>query len=249
MRSYCPVCGYNGNFREKNGELFCPCCGNMVHQNKPANNDELNGKEIFNLNYQFVVEIFNSDFTTAGSGVIISKDGYIITNCHVVTDNNGKVEKGINVVIPSTNQRFKAKVVSLGRENALLNNGLDIALLKIEKYSNANEVKFAKENSIFNGDKIYCIGNSLGEGTCITSGIVSDNKRLVNGSLYVMHDASANPGNSGCPIFNEKGELISIHTASRRDAVGMKFSISLDLIRNFLKEFERKSRINIIGSR
>ena len=55
MRSSCPVCGYNGNFREKNGELFCPCCGNMVHQNKPANNDELNGKEIFNLNYQLLL--------------------------------------------------------------------------------------------------------------------------------------------------------------------------------------------------
>ena len=83
---------------------------------------------------------------------------------------------------------------------------------------------------------MYLIGNSLGEGTCITSGIISDKDRYV-GDLsypYIMTDASANPGNSGGPLLNEMGELIGVLVAGITSAKGMNYAIPVNMVNEFL---------------
>ncbi|MBI4204803.1 MAG: DegQ family serine endoprotease [Betaproteobacteria bacterium] len=156
-----------------------------------------------------------------GSGFIISADGYILTNAHVVAD-------AVEVTVKLTDRReFKAKVVGADRRS-------DIATLKIEA-SNLPTVTIGDPEKMKVGDWVAAIGSPFGFENSVTSGIISAKSRALPDSTYVpfiQTDVAVNPGNSGGPLFNMRGEVIGINSQiySRTGGyMGLSFAIPIDV--------------------
>lgn len=136
-----------------------------------------------------------------GSGVIFSKDGYIVTNYHIISDN-----KFIKIKL-NNGQEFDAKIIG-GDINA------DIAVLKIQSSEELKPINISDSNDLKIGDKVLAIGNPYGIGISVSSGIISATGRDY-GNPYlelIQTDAAINPGNSGGALINENGNLIGINT-------------------------------------
>lgn len=145
-----------------------------------------------------------------GSGFIISADGYIVTNNHVVAPGRqGAVVESITVTLPDRRE-FKARLV--GRDLAS-----DLAVLKIDAGANLPFVQFGDSTHARVGDWVLAIGNPFGLGGTVTSGIVSAVHRNTGQGgaydRYIQTDASINMGNSGGPMFDLQGNVIGINTA------------------------------------
>ena len=173
-----------------------------------------------------------------GSGFIIDKTGYIITNNHVI-DNAEKI-----MVILYDDTSFEAKVVGKDPKT-------DVALLKIDpKKINLKAVKFGDSNKLRVGDWVMAIGNPFGFGGTVTAGIVSARGRNLSGSYddYIQTDASINRGNSGGPLFDMKGNVVGINTAifsQSGGSVGIGFAVSSNLAKQVtdqLKQYGRTKR-------
>ncbi len=143
-----------------------------------------------------------------GSGFIVSADGYIVTNNHVITpEGRGSVVTGITVTLPDRKE-YPAKLI--GRDPAS-----DLAVLKIEATA-LPFVKFGDSSKTRVGDWVVAIGNPFGLGGSVTAGIVSALHRNIGSGpydRYIQTDASINRGNSGGPMFDLNGNVIGINTA------------------------------------
>jgi len=163
-----------------------------------------------------------------GSGFIISADGYVVTNNHVITaDGKGEVES-ITVTMPDGTE-YPAKLV--GRDAAS-----DLAVLKIRSDKPLPFVKFGDSRTARVGDWVLAIGNPFGLGGTVTSGIISAVYRNTgSGSAYdryLQTDASINRGNSGGPMFDMKGQVIGINNAifsPTGGSVGIGFAIPAEI--------------------
>jgi serine protease Do len=175
-----------------------------------------------------------------GSGFIISANGYVITNAHVLRDQPSVV----TVMMADGKTEMPADVVGFGL------NGLDLALLKINRPGKLPTVALGKGKSIRVGDNVYAIGTPLAEQNqnTLTAGLVSgirDNGRIIQNS------AAINRGNSGGPLLNDKGEVIAVNTAiatasvicengedcaSNTGNVGIAYSLNVDLVRSFVQD-------------
>ena len=173
-----------------------------------------------------------------GSGFIIDKSGFIITNNHVI-DNAEKI-----MVILYDDTSFEATVVGKDPKT-------DVALLKIDpKNKKLKAVKFGNSNNLRVGDWVMAIGNPFGFGGTVTAGIVSARGRNLSGSYddYIQTDASINRGNSGGPLFDMKGNVVGINTAifsQSGGSVGIGFAVSSNLAKQVtdqLKEYGRTKR-------
>ena len=154
----------------------------------------------------------------AGSGVIISKDGYILSNNHVVED-----AKEVTVTLADKNE-YKAEIV--GRDPKT-----DLAVLKITANRDLPSAALGDSELLKVGDWVVAIGNPFGLNHTVTSGIVSAKGRVIGAGPYddfIQTDASINPGNSGGPLFNMKGEVIGINTAIIPQGQGIGFAIPID---------------------
>ncbi len=141
--------------------------------------------------------------SSIGSGFIISKDGYIVTNSHVIEDS-----EDITVSL-NDSSKYKAKLLGVDKKT-------DLALIKITTDKELKFVKFGDSNKARIGDWVIVIGNPYGLGGSVSVGIVSARSRdITNGQSdeFIQTDAAINRGNSGGPIFNSKGEVIGISTA------------------------------------
>lgn len=172
-----------------------------------------------------------------GSGVIISKDGYIVTNNHVI-DGADK----IMVSLPGSNKEYKAKIIGTDSRT-------DLAVIKIEQ-NNLPTIKFADSSLVKVGDLVFAIGNPFGVGETITQGIVSAlNKNGIGINDYenfIQTDASINPGNSGGALVDSRGALIGINTAiiSRSGGnQGIGFAIPSDMVKKIVKQLIEKGGI------
>ena len=139
-----------------------------------------------------------------GSGVIIAKNGYIVTNNHVIEN-----AEEITVTIGNDNTEYNAKLIGKDSDS-------DIAVIKIEA-TNLSPIKFGHSKELEIADVIFAIGNSFGIGSTVTQGIISAlNKNKVGINRYedyIQTDASINPGNSGGALVDSRGALIGINTA------------------------------------
>ena len=152
-----------------------------------------------------------------GSGFIISKDGIVITNNHVI--------KGADDIFVKVNGEKDYKAKLLGSDPLS-----DIAVLKIVSEDNFVPVKFGNSDIARIGDWVIAIGNPFGLGGTVTSGIISARNRSIGLSRYedyIQTDASINQGNSGGPLFNLNGEVIGINTAilGQSGSIGIGFAI------------------------
>lgn len=204
-----------------------------------ASKESSDGVDVFDKNIGGVLEISwtQGNVIHSGSGLIISPNGFAITNTHVVSFSDGRSCGSVNVKLCDEN--VKAEVICLGDNKHGDGNGVDLALIKLNRMPyKAKALTIADSDKIRNGENVFVIGNSLGYGTCITSGIVSDRARSHNGKVYVMHDCATNGGNSGGPLFNAQGNVIGVHVSSQTNngalAVGMKYAIPSRTAAQFL---------------
>ncbi len=236
----CKFCG--GQLKPLgNGTYKCVYCNEIFSENdfisKKSNITPManEGVDIFESNKNGTVEI-TCKFQTAissGSGLLIDRFGRIITNTHVVT-NNSLVCNDITVKIAGEN--IKASVVMLGDDNGGHGSGVDLALLQLQRLPRIVEpLSLGNFNDVKTGEQVYVIGNSLGYGTCMTSGIVSDKCRNVNGTQLLMTDCAINGGNSGGPMFNSNGAVIGVIVSGITSAEGMNFAIPIDVVKKFIE--------------
>lgn len=167
-----------------------------------------------------------------GSGVIVRKDGLIVTNAHVA-----KNADEIRVVL-SDKREFPAKV-------ALVDEKSDLALLKIDaKSAEFPTLKLADSDAIEVGDITLAIGNPFGVGQTVTSGIVSATARTSVGSgnfgYYIQTDAAINPGNSGGALVNNEGDVIGINTmifSKTGGYMGIGFAVPSNLVKQVIASY------------
>lgn len=164
-----------------------------------------------------------------GSGVIISSDGYIVTNNHVI---KGATDLEITL---NNKEKYKAKLVGADSKS-------DIALLKIDA-KNLPYITFGDSNSVKVGEWVLAVGNPYNLTSTVTAGIVSAKARDLKGNLkhdsFIQTDAAVNPGNSGGALVNTKGELIGINTAisSKTGAfVGYSFAVPSNIAKKVVED-------------
>lgn len=159
-----------------------------------------------------------------GSGFIISADGYVVTNNHVITaDGQGEVQS-ITVTL-SDGSEHTARLIGRDAQS-------DLAVLKIDAGKTLPFVRFGNSEAARVGDWVIAIGNPFGLGGTVTSGIVSAVHRSSGASRYIQTDASINRGNSGGPLFDMKGNVIGINNAIFSPTggnVGIGFAIPADI--------------------
>lgn len=170
---------------------------------------------------------------SAGTGIIISKDGYVLTNKHVVDG-----ASTVQVVLSDGTTYDKVRVLGTDPLN-------DVAFLQIPNASNLTAAELGDSSSIRVGQKVVAIGNSLGQyQNTVTSGIISGTGRPITAQSgenvesltdLIQTDAAINPGNSGGPLLNLSGQVIGINTAIIQDAQGIGFSIPINATKGIMK--------------
>jgi len=165
-----------------------------------------------------------------GSGFIISADGYVVTNNHVIVDAD-------EIVIELFDGNFLDAVI-VGRDERT-----DLALLKVEADEPLPFVNFGDSDIMRVGDWVLAIGNPLGQGFSVSAGIVSARGRTLAGAYddYIQTDAAINKGNSGGPLFNLKGEVIGVNTAilsPSGGSIGIGFSMASAVVENVISQLQ-----------
>jgi S1-C subfamily serine protease len=203
------------------------------------------GAEISAQMKNSVVEVLATDGkgVACSSGLVVSSNGFVVTNAHAVLDAGGRLFETIHVRL--NGREYEALPVAVGQPANGKNDVIDIALLYVRDFKDGVPALIGNSAACENGQKVYLIGNSLGDGICITSGIISDAKRRVSGLSYpyIMTDAAANHGNSGGPLMNEHGEVIGVLVAGVDNAEGMNFAIPTNMVRSFLAYVLKQSRL------
>lgn len=175
-----------------------------------------------------------------GSGFVISKDGYIISNGHVVqgTDSEEPLTPAkLITVITSDERKYRAKVIGFCMNP-------DVSLLKIEAESEMTPVEFGDSTSVKVGEKCFAVGAPLGLKRTYTSGILSsvDRTDLGTATKVFQTDAAINPGNSGGPLFDQAGRVIGINTYGMGQANNLGFTIPAHVIQVLRDHFKKHGR-------
>ncbi len=171
-----------------------------------------------------------------GSGVIISPEGYILTNDHVVS-------KAAKITVRLADQReFSATLVGSDPKS-------DLAVLLIKADPAPPYIGMGRADDLLIGESVIAIGNPFGLSHTVTTGVVSAvNRSIRTGNRtyqdFIQTDASINPGNSGGPLLNINGELIGINTAIYQKAEGIGFAIPIDRARRIYEDLVTYGRVN-----
>ena len=205
---------------------------NVVRQNSPFTSDPL-------FRYFFGEDMYaprNRVSQSLGSGVVVSSDGFILTNNHVV----GSINAQVSVVMPDKRE-LKAKIIGVDEFT-------DIALLKIEArglpvlpWGDSSKLKVA--------EWVLAIGNPFQLNQTVTLGIVSALGRSIGANLYedfIQTDAAINPGNSGGALINARGELIGINTAIFSETGGYQgigFAVPSNLARHVMEDLQKYGEV------
>lgn len=166
--------------------------------------------------------------TSLGSGVIIDKDGTIVTNEHVI------VHASEIRILMADKREFTATLAGADSDS-------DLAVLKVDTDQPLPVVIMAENDRILIGETVIAIGNPFGLSHTVTTGVVSAVGRTIQARDLVYHDfiqtdASINPGNSGGPLMNVEGRLIGINTAIHNEAEGIGFAIPIHRVRNIVEQ-------------
>lgn len=163
-----------------------------------------------------------------GTGFIISNNGYIVTNAHVLADNFGRLATGIKAI---TYEQATIYANFIGYDGIL-----DVALLKIP--GSYEELGLDDSNDVQIGEKVVAIGNPLGLQFSVTEGIVSGVHRTgINGiDAYIQTDAALNPGNSGGPLINKQGEVVGINNFKIGGGENLGFALESNYIKDAVNE-------------
>jgi len=168
-----------------------------------------------------------------GSGFIMSRDGYIVTNNHVVEDADQIKVKLAN------GKEYDGKIV--GRDPKT-----DLALVKIDGASDLHPLPLGNSDELKVGSWVVAVGSPFGLEQTVTAGIVSAKGRVIGSGPYdnfIQTDASINPGNSGGPLINTKGEVVGINTAILAQGKGIGFAIPVNMAKDIAPQLQEKGHV------
>ena len=168
-----------------------------------------------------------------GSGFIIHKDGYILTNAHVI-ENSDSVQIAL-----STGGLFKGKLIGMDKV-------ADLALIKIDSPDSLPVIPLGSSKELKPGDWVMAIGSPFGLDLTVTVGIVSAKGRSLGATPYddfIQTDTPINPGNSGGPLINTQGEVVGINTAVMQMGQGLGFSLPVDLAKKLIPELKTNGKV------
>lgn len=168
-----------------------------------------------------------------GSGFIMSSDGYIITNNHVV-----RRAEEIEVILEG-GKKYTAKIVGTDPVT-------DLALLKIDPEEPLPAVEMGDSSSLAIGDSVFAIGNPFGLGHTVTAGIVSAKGRALGIGRYdnfIQTDAAINPGNSGGPLFDYEGKVVGVNTAVMARGQGLGFAIPINMTKTVVEHLKVHGKV------
>jgi len=193
----------------------------LARKNKKNNSDPL---------FQFFNGYSDEEpISSLGSGVLVSSEGIIITNHHVINDAD-QIEVAL-----SDGRKLKAKMIGSDPET-------DVAVLKIDASNLPTPITLGKIDSVHIGDVVLAIGNPFGVGETVTSGIVSamgrDHVGINTFENFIQTDAAINPGNSGGALIDTRGNLIGINTAifsNNGGSMGIGFAIPVNLVKQVME--------------
>lgn len=188
-----------------------------------------------------ILNNIKSDELGLGTGIIVSQDGYILSNCHVTG------EKYSNCYVTIDENTYKATV-----EWSDVN--LDLSIIKIG-VNNLSYANLGNSNNIKVGESVYAVGNPIGYEfrKTVTSGIISALNRTIkidenDSTSYISDliqtDATINPGNSGGPLVNTTGEVIGINTVKITSAEGIGFAVPINVVKPIIETFKQKGRFD-----
>ncbi|WP_420860795.1 DegQ family serine endoprotease [Algirhabdus cladophorae] len=165
-----------------------------------------------------------------GSGFVISEDGYIVTNNHVI--------EGADEIMIEFFEGFELPAEVIGTDK-----NTDIALLKVESDAPLKFVPFGDSDIVRVGEWVMAMGNPLGQGFSVSAGIVSARNRALSGTYddYIQTDAAINRGNSGGPLFNMNGEVIGVNTAilsPNGGSIGIGFAMASGVVTRVVDQLQ-----------
>ncbi len=171
-----------------------------------------------------------------GTGFVISEDGYIVTNQHVIEN-----ATEISVIMAGSEEPYPAEVIGEDHD-------LDLAVIKIEAKERLKPLKLGNSSDIRVGEWVTAIGNPYGLDHTVTVGVISAVGRpiTIGDRTYkdlIQTDAAINPGNSGGPLINLDGEVVGINTAVSAQAQGIGFAISINTAKDVLNELITKGKV------
>lgn len=167
-----------------------------------------------------------------GSGSIVSSDGLVLTNHHVIRDSNGQVR-----ITTSAGKQYTGSVIAVDRRN-------DLALIKLQTSDRLPVIRIANSSGILVGQRVFALGSPFGQSGTLTTGILNRVSPR-NGDLQT--DATLNPGNSGGPLLNSRGEMIGVNKAVFRPGAGStNFGIATSAI--VAQEFIQGNRNNVASN-
>lgn len=169
-----------------------------------------------------------------GSGFVVDKTGYIITNYHVIAG-----AKKIEVSLSTSRKRYRAQLIGTDEKT-------DLALIKITPKEPLSVAKLANSKATRVGEWVVAIGSPFGLEHSVTAGILSAKGRKLGQGLYddfLQTDASINPGNSGGPLFNLWGEVIGVNTAIIRDGQGIGFAVPIHIVKMILPQLKSRGYV------
>lgn len=169
-----------------------------------------------------------------GSGFIINREGYILTNYHVIEN-----ATEIIVTLSADKKDYRAEVIGQDQK-------LDIALIKINANGDLPVATIGDSDGLKVGEWVLAIGNPFGLGGSVTAGIVSQKGRVIGAGPYdnfIQTDASINPGNSGGPLFNVRGEVVGINTAIIAGGQGIGFATPINMAKEVLTQLKEQGKV------
>jgi S1-C subfamily serine protease len=171
--------------------------------------------------------------TIVGSGVIIEKDGQVLTNAHVV-DGAASLQVALD-----NGDRYPARIMGLDPV-------LDLALLRVDVRSALPVARLGDSSSLRVGEEVVAIGNPIGLDQTMTRGIVSGLNRVLPGvsdQPMIQTDAPINPGNSGGPLVDRCGNVVGVNTFISEDAQAIGFAVPVNAVKGVLKELRELGRV------
>ncbi len=188
--------------------------------------------------YQFFLKgmvVPKSSSTHAvGSGVIIDKNGTIVTNYHVISG-----ASVIEVLFAKSKKKVRAKIVGTDLKT-------DIALLSVKDAGPITPLDLGDSDSLRVGDVVIAIGNPFGYAHTVTTGIISAKGRVIGTGPYddfLQTDASIHPGNSGGPLLDTRGRLIGINTAVAAEGSGIGFAIPVNMVKTIVRDLAKFGKV------
>ena len=231
MQQIAPRAGAPASFADLTEQLQPAVVNIATRQRIEVNSNPFNGTpfaELFNRrNRGQQAQPQTREAQSLGSGFIISADGYVVTNNHVVAPDNRATLEEITVTMPDGTE-YEAELIGADAAS-------DLAVLKVNSSQSFPFVQFGESDDVRAGDWVIAIGNPFGLGGTVTSGIVSAVLRNAGGGAYnryIQTDASINRGNSGGPLFDMQGNVIGVNNAiisPTGGSVGIGFAIPADV--------------------